>query len=243
MTTHQNSNKYAEKLKNHPIFQDQILRHDAEIKKIFDTTLTFCKELIEGEILNELECYEEDDDICEDSNSTEEGADSSKKNKEKYETNNEKNCCQKTNYDSQIDSDDDFEEDDDLENDFEENKSQYALLLSCMRLYKLFEHILLKKYLYELAGKNSHDDLDDFEKAITFFKNKKLIVNEEEEQSIYLLQHFSDAIENSFLYKSSLDIDYTMLTDDEYMTNNIDPNFLFKTIEISKTIVERIYST
>ena len=130
-----------------------------------------------------------------------------------------------------------------MEDEFEENKSQYALLLSCMRLYKLFEHILLKKYIYELILKNSHDAIDDFEKAVIFFKNKKIIINEEEEQSIYLLQHLSDSIENSFLYKNSLDIDYTMLTEDEYMTNNIDPHFLFKTIEIARIVVERIYGT
>ena len=45
MSINQN-NKYAEKLKSHPVFQDQILRSDAEIKKIFDTTFQFCKELI-----------------------------------------------------------------------------------------------------------------------------------------------------------------------------------------------------
>jgi hypothetical protein len=242
MSISQNNNKYAEKLKNHPVFQDQILRSDTEIKKIFDTTFKFCKELIEGDILNELECYEEDDDIYEDTDSTEENTDYSKENKKKHETNHEKSCSEKTNCRSQIDTiEDDFEYNDDDE--FEENKSQYALLLTSMRLYKLFEHILLKKYIYELVLKNSNEDIEDFEKAIRFFKNKKIILNEEEEQSVYLLQHLSDAIENSFLYHSSLEIDYTMLTEDEYMTNNIDPNFLFKTIEIAKIIVERIYST
>jgi hypothetical protein len=242
MSINQNNNKYTEKIKNHPVFQDQILRPDTEIKKIFDTTFTFCKELIQGDILNELECYEEDDEICEYSDSTEKTTNNSKENQKKHETNHEKSDNKKTNYGSEINEiEETFEYTSDDE--FEENKSQYALLLTSMRLYKLFEHILLKKYIYELVIKNSHDDIDDFEKAIVFFKSKKIILNEDEEQAIYLLQHLSDAIENSFLYKNSLDIDYTMLTEDEQMTNNIDPNFLLKTIEIASTIVERIYST
>ena len=39
MSIDQNNNKYGEKVKNHPIFQDQILRSDAEIKKIFNVCL------------------------------------------------------------------------------------------------------------------------------------------------------------------------------------------------------------
>lgn len=242
MEINQNNNKYTEKLKTHEIFQDQILRSDTEIKKIFEATFKFCKELIEGDILNELECYEEDDDIYEDSTTTEKITNNSQENKKKYETDHEKNHNKKTHSSNQINtSDDEFEYTE--EDEFEENKSQYALLLTCMRLYKIFEHILLKKYIYELTLKKSNDPVDDFEQAIVFFKNKKIIINEEEEQSVYLLQHLSDAIENSFLYKNSLDIDYTMLTEDEQMTNNIDPNFLLKTIEIASTIVERIYST
>lgn len=246
MSIDQNNNKYAEAVKNHPIFQDNILKTDAEIKIMFENTYKFCKELIEGEVLNELECYEEDDEIYEDSNSTKESTNHTKENKKEHEANYEKNCHKKTNCNNQIDNDDidnDDEIESDIDDDFDELKSQYALLLITMRLYKLFEHILLKKYVHELIIKKSNDNVYDFEKAIIFFKNKKIILNEEEEQSIYLLHHLSDSIENSFLYKNPLDIDYTILTDDEYMTNNIDPNFLFKTIEIAHTIVERIYST
>ncbi len=246
MINNKNDNKYAEKLKNHPIFQDQILRSDIEVKNLFETTFKFCKELIEGEILNELECYEEGDDICEDSNTTEKDSNYSKKKQKKYEEDNEEDCCKESNCNSKIICDDEDNDSDDLESDedtFEENKSEYALLLSCMKLYKIFEHVLLKRYLYELISKNSKDDINDFEKAIDFFKNKKIILNEEEEQSIYLLQHLSDAISNSFLFKKSYDLDYTLLTDDEYMTNNIHPHFLLKTIEIANIIVQRIYNT
>ena len=112
-----------------------------------------------------------------------------------------------------------------------------------MKLYKLMEHILLKKYLYELIIKNSTVDVTDFEKAISFFKSKKIIINEEEEQSIYLLQHLSDAVSNSFIYKPSSEMDYTLLTEDEHMTSNVFPFFLLKTIEKAHAIVERIYGT
>ena len=252
MSINQN-NKYAEKLKSHPVFQDQILRSDAEIKKIFDTTFQFCKELIvKGDILNELENYEDDNDICQDSDSTEKHEACAKKDKKKYEADNEENCCQKANCSNQVDSDsfddevddDEFKDDEGDDNDeFEENTFQYALLFNCMKLYKLMEHILLKKYLYELIIKNSTVDVTDFEKAISFFKSKKIIINEEEEQSIYLLQHLSDAVSNSFIYKPSSEMDYTLLTEDEHMTSNVFPFFLLKTIEKAHAIVERIYGT
>jgi hypothetical protein len=238
------SNRYSEKLKNNPVFDNQMLRSDSQIKKLFDDTFRFCKEFLKGDMLDELYSNEEDDDCGGDTCSGEKTTEKKSCN----EKNNEKNCCKGKCEKEEIEDDcDDEEEIEDLEDDNEDEiedlKSQFAVLLSCLRLYKIFEHILLKAYLYNLGNKViSEQDVHDFTAAMNFFKAKKIIINDEEEQSVYLLQHLADAIDASFIFEPSPELTYNILTEDDYMISNIDPEFLLKTIENAQSIVERIYS-
>jgi hypothetical protein len=262
-------NKYSEKLKNHPIFEGKNLKSDEEIKIMFDVAIQFCREFIQGDIISELCNNEEDDDTFSSSNC---GEKENQKNKNNNEKDNKENCCKENNckkekgkklnlknddededeiYDDEDDNcededEDENEDEDELseeEEEINEIKTQYALLFNCLKVYKLFEHILLKAYLYKLESKKFLSENEhDFNNAISYFKKEKIIANEEEEQSIYLLNHMTSIIDTEFVYKASPEVDFTILTDDEYMISNLAPSFLYKTIDSIESIVERIYN-
>lgn len=244
MINNQNNNSYTEKLKNHPIFRDNEIRSDFEVKKMFQNTFQIYKSILEGEICDKLECYEESNVCNESTNGTKEENNCHKTGKKEnvsyHEKNYEEGHCSKkkeivTESEENYESDD---EDDEIDFDI---STEYSLLFLIIRLNKIFEHILLKKYIFE-NDKNESFTVNtiDFDAVINFCKKNKIITSEEEENSIYLLQLLSNAVEENFLFKPSDAIELSLLTNDKYMLCDVDHSYLLETLENINKIINII---
>jgi hypothetical protein len=230
-------NIYAGALFKHPIFEGNKLKNDLTIKNMFDFNAKLIQEFIIREGINEHNWDKNDDDF-----DSYEGAGQKDENGQENEnkTNEKENEENHTNQEREFIADGDSEVED---VDLDELQSQYALLLLISRFYKIGEHIILKFYLYhtDRNGSQSINGLN-FMDAVEFLKKKNIIEKEDEEQSVYLLKQFVQAIEEDFLYQDAYDLGYSFLSEDLWMTSNISFDFLNETIDNLKTIVHKIYN-
>lgn len=233
MTKNKKNNEYSNRLKHHPIFKENKIRSDFEMTRLFQNTFQIYKSIIEGELCDELECYEEDD-VCEESgNNTTKVRNNNKSSQEEDATDHEEDLFEENNTKEEM-----IDDEDESECDL---AIEYSVLLLTTRLYKIFEHMLLRKYLYEVDKENRFDlDTIDFEEIIVFCKKNKIIISEEEENGIYLLQLLVNETEEQFLFQPNDTLESSLLTNDKYMLCDVDHAILYKTIVNLNDIVERI---
>jgi hypothetical protein len=125
---------------------------------------------------------------------------------------------------------------------FEEEKNYYAMLFALIRLTKFFRHICMTKYLHLVEGKVPAElNIDD---AVAVFKKNRILTSEEEENSFYMIEHLSELLSNDFLFKEEdvSDLGFTFLSEDAYMTLELDNEFIFSLVHLTEEIVKRIYN-
>lgn len=230
-------NIYTSALLKHPIFEGNKLKNDLAIKKMFDFSAKLIQEFIIREGINEHNWDKNDDDFDSYAGAEQKDEDGKENENETYEKENEENYNDEQR---ELIADGDSDVDD---VDLDELQSQYALLLLISRFYKIAEHVILKFYLYHTDITGSHNiNGIDFIDAVAFLKKKNIIGKEDEEQSVYLLKQFVQAIEEDFLYEDAYNLGYSFLSEDLWMTSNISFDFLNETIDNLKTIVHKIYN-
>jgi hypothetical protein len=225
-------NKFQDEklLKNHPLFKDRKIRSQKELKELFQATFSLYTSVIEEEVCDELETYDEGDISDDAGNEIRSKKDCcNEKSKKKNETNHEKNIDEEE-YDEEVAQEVSLD-----------ITTEYASLFLVMRLYKIFEHVLLRAYILEhhvLEVETMHDI--DFDKVITFLKKQHIIVSEEEENGIYFLQLLVNAIEESFLFKSSGAFEDSLLSDDTYLFCDVDQGTVYQTVANLSRIMEKL---
>ncbi len=229
-TNYKNKAQDEKQLKNHPIFKDKKIRSQQELKELFHATLGLYKSVIEEELCDELESYEEGD-ICDDSrDETGTQEDCFKKKSE------EKNACH-----NEEDIDQEEHEEEVTEETSVDVATEYAALFLVIRLYKIFEHVLLRTYILENNLFDIHAVHDiDFEKVILFLKKNKILVTDEEESAIYFLQLLVNATEEKFLFKPSGAFEDSLLSDDDYLFCDVDQGTIYQTVANLSRIMERL---
>ena len=228
-TNYKNKAQDEKQLKNHPIFKDKKIRSQQELKELFHATFGLYKSVIEEELCDELEYYEEGD-ICDDSRDetgTQEDC-FKKKSEEKNACHNEKDIDQE-------------EHEEVAEETSVDVATEYAALFLVIRLYKIFEHVLLRTYILENNLFDIHSVHDiDFEKVILFLKKNKILVTDEEESAIYFLQLLVNATEEKFLFKPSGAFEDSLLSDDDYLFCDVDQGTIYQTVANLSRIMERL---
>ena len=227
---HSKNKQNEEQLSNHPIFKNKKIRSDAEVKKMFQSTFSIYKSIVQEMLSDELECCDEGD-IYEES-----------RDQNRLE---EKNCHKACEEKDASNYEEDFGEEDSAEEIAEDMSldvsTEYAVIFTVVRLYKIFEHLLLRKYLSEkkLSSVMSISDIE-FEDIIAFFKKNRVISSSGEENSIYFLQLFVHAVEENFLFQYSKNFEESLLTNDEYMFSDIDHGTMYQTVANLSTIVGKL---
>lgn len=228
---YKNTVQDEKQLKNHPIFKDKKIKSQEELKELFKVTFGLYKSVIEEELCDELESYEEGD-ICDDT---------------RNESGAEEGCFEEASEkEDEIDYEEDIDKEEHDEQEVTEEVSfdvatEYAALFLVVRLYKIFEHVLLRAYILEhnLFAVKTIDEID-FEKVIVFLKKNKIMVSDDEENGIYFLQLLVNSVEEQFLFKSSGAFEDSLLSDDMYLSCDIDQATVYQTVANLSRIMQRL---